>query len=176
MPQEQGEAQPGHLDPGGELAPCVVLWAQNVSVPLYGVQNAFKTNAIPVTRNFAAQIVELIQVALALAKVFPRNSYLVAHPSAEWGAVRIIGAGALRFQEFTGDVDETIRDILQHISQHVRHMSRGSCQITVFRGWIGLAVPNEVLNAVCDGLTKTARVPCQLILADESPFALGVEL
>ena len=56
------------------------------------------------------------------------------------------------------------------------HMSGGGGQITVFGSRIGMTVADEVLNAICDGLAQAVGVPRQLILADEAPLALSVEL
>jgi len=46
--------QAGHLQPGPQGVALVVFCAQLVTVPLDGVQNAFKTGTIPNSGQFAA--------------------------------------------------------------------------------------------------------------------------
>jgi hypothetical protein len=54
VPEGDRDAQPGDLESGREFTAFVVHSSQDVTVPLYGIQNTFKTGAIPVTYNFAA--------------------------------------------------------------------------------------------------------------------------
>lgn len=60
VPQGDRDPQPGNFEPGGEVMPFVVHNAQRVAVVLYGIQDDFKTGAIPVTRNFTAQNVQSV--------------------------------------------------------------------------------------------------------------------
>jgi len=74
VPEGDRDAQPSDFKPGGEL-PFVVYRAQDVVIALYGIKDALKTGAIPVTDNFTPQNVQFVQITLALAKVLPATRY-----------------------------------------------------------------------------------------------------
>jgi hypothetical protein len=60
MSESHRDTEPDDPEPARESVPFPVNGAQNVAIPLYGIQDAFKTRAVPVPDNAATQNVQFI--------------------------------------------------------------------------------------------------------------------
>ena len=113
VPPGDRNTQPGHFEPGRESVPFIILSPQDVIVILDSIQHDFGPEAIPVARNFAAQHVQFIQIALALAEVLPGQFYSLPHPGSKSEIVYILRVETMGCQVFAGNIDEALGDIFR---------------------------------------------------------------
>ena len=176
VPERDRRTQAGHFQPGRQTPALVVFGPENVVVALDGSEDAFKTGAVPIPRLVCSAGLRVRRCSLCLHGRSVSPIRLDRAPSRERLSLSTLRADAVHFEILPRHVDEADRDVVQHVAQHVRDVSRADRQVTVVCLRVRMAVADEVLDAVHDGDPQAGGVRGQLVLVDETTFAPGIEL